>query len=215
MYKLGDIYDQIKDSLARGSTLDAIIPSYTQMAARWIERNYSLKYMERFAEFNMLTDSEQPRMIELPNRRIKSIRFLRIPQGDEYFYLKKIDPQDQKHVPKVADSYWQDGWCSLVLSAPVAEDTLFEIGFYEYSAWNTGREACHWLSENCPDLLTSLTLMRLARRIRDERMFLVYKGERDEALKTLMDSNDESDFSDMAPVMDYRGPIGTRTPRKR
>lgn len=209
---LGELHGEIKASLARGSTLDSEIPLMVRRAARWIERNFSLKYMERQGKLTIASEAECAGIIKLPNAFIKSFWMVRMVEKDtdcgpatRYHYLKKVNPKDtwRPEIYPFPSFYWQNGYENLQLSMNPCAGFRYEFGWYQFTDWPSDLEATPWLLANAEDLLITQTLLEFAPRLRDPRLRSLYKDSRDEALKTVSMSDDEANDLDQVNVMQY------------
>lgn len=185
---LTEFHTLVSATIARGTSLDAQIPSAARRAARWLERNYTFKYMERYSEFVISSTANFPRIISLPSANLKSIRFVRIKlENGEFVYLDQIDPRDVSSNPNdIPLRYWLDGVSYLYLDATPTRDYNAEMGWNSYTAWPTDSGASNWLLDNGEDWLLYATLVEMSTFLRDPQLFQLYKTQRDEALRTLL-----------------------------
>lgn len=205
------IHDQVRRSVARGNALDAEIPDFVASAARWIERNHNLKHMERFGELSVSHTASDPRFIELPNERVKSLRFLRsVQQGQDgcrtLHRIPRVDPSspDRHQAEGPIAGYWQSAEHFIVLSDTPEEVLELELGWYEYTAWPTDPLASNWLIENGSDALIAQALTFMAPRLRDAQLLSLYAKQREEGISTMLRAYDEGEYSDTDAVMEYK-----------
>lgn len=205
---LGDFQSLVSTSLNRGTTLDARIPLRIAMAAQWLERNYSFKYMEAF---RILQVMQGDRVVSFPtNTVIKAMKFVRLIRDDgSYMYLNKVEPEDLLGVgtpspgavfqagveqPRLS-SYWVVGTRELILNVKPLTDWVGEAMWYEYTNWPTDVASQHPLIAMASDVLLAETLLLMAAfDLRDQRMVAGWKEIRDEGVNTLTRAEDESKF---------------------
>lgn len=197
---LGELHQEIKLSLARGSELDSIIPGFVRRAAKWLERNYTFAYMRQFLELHIdLETATTPGYIELGRGAPKAINMFRwIGDDGEYSYLKRIEPKEVAvRATGVATGYWLDGVKRIVLSATPTQNLNGELQLARYTAWPANADEFeHWLIDQAEDVLIAQTLMMMAPRLRDPRLIDTYKSVRDEGLTTLINAEDEILYND-------------------
>jgi hypothetical protein len=203
---LSEFHDLVSTSLRRGTSLDGVIPSYSKLAATWMERNYDFKYMEVFRLLQLVSGD---RTVNLPsNRIIKGIDFIRLVNPDEecgYVYLKKGNPKDFKGTRTEAPSgYWVSGINTIVFNNTPDEDLSGEAIFLEYTDWPTAPTGRHPLIDIGTDVMLYQTLIHMAAYLRDADMVGAYKGLRDESLNTLLRAEDETRLKGETLAMAYQ-----------
>ncbi len=213
---LGEFYTIVRGALARGTSLDLKIPYTVRRAVKFIERNYSLKYMEKYGTVLVEAASEHPDEISVASPFVKSVIYLRYtdPYLQNYKYLGKIHAREQQrreyHSLTTRDfpqKYWQVGRNILRLDIPVQDDIDFEIQWFEFTSWpveNSEGLPAPWLIANAEDLVLAQTMMFFAPELRDPRLTEIWRGTRDEALKTVSMANDEADEEDSGSVMIFK-----------
>lgn len=203
---LSDVHEEVRNSLARGTAFDSEIPQYVKKAARWLEREYNFRYMQRYGEFTLKTDAVEPRVIELPHTRVKSVRFLREVDSEDnsYIYYTKIDPADNTSKEEGQPlAYWPSGQNHIILDRDPKENIDLEIGWWEYTAWPTDGGDTHWLIENAFDVLVAQTMIFFAARLRDPRMRQLFAPDRDEGIKSVFKVEEDAEFEDTSMQMEY------------
>lgn len=210
---LGDFHQLMADSLRRGTTLSTQIVGHTKLAAQWLERNYTFKYMENFRLFQLVSGS---RTLELPsNATIKSHKFVRLIGTDGvYTKLNRVEPEDLGGIRTATNGfanntmpsqYWTVGNSLLVFDSILTEDYNGEAMFHQYSAWPVDATETHPLLDFAADVLLQQTLLFMAAFLKDAEMAAAYKTLRDEAVNTLVRAEDENKFSGESVSMVYRG----------
>ena len=199
---LGEFHTLVSACLKRGTALDAYIPAQAKLAVQWLERNYTMKYMETF---RLLQIAVSDRVIQMPaNVSIKAIKFVRIIEEDGgYNYLNKVEPEDIAALRSTSTTpagtnviparYFLIGLNTLVLDSVPDVTWNGEAIFYEYTAWPTGDSSTHPLLTMATDVILAQTQLYMAVNImKDLRMVEVYKLARDEAVNTLTRAEDET-----------------------
>jgi hypothetical protein len=209
---LGDFHLLVSTSLRRGTTLDSYIPQQVELAAQWMERNYTMKYME---SFRLLQIKMNQRTLKMPtNVLVKAAKFVRlIDDLGNYLTLNKVEPEDLLGVVStqtagisnpLPKSYYIVGLNTLVLDTIPAQDWTGESILYEYSDWPTELTTTHPLLQIAADMLLAQTQMFIAINImKDLRMVTAYKQMRDEAVNTLTRAEDENKYGGESISMAY------------
>jgi len=201
--QLQEFYSLVSTALKRGTELDSIIPQFAPLACGWLERNYTMKYME---SVRLLQVNTGDRTIELQsNQQIKEIVFLRmIGTGGEYRYVSRRNPRDFTSVARgPSDFYWLAGTSTIVLENIAAAEETGEALFNCYSAWPKEPEETHPLLSSAPDVMMYQTLLMLAAHARDVRIAEAYIGLRNEGLNTLTRAEDEFRYGSVEQSMAY------------
>lgn len=202
---LSDIHGQVRDALGRGTSQDALIPAKVRQAARWLERNYSFKYMEKFALLTIDSEADYPRVVAFPTSLVKTIDMVRISsEGADYSYLIQVDPKDMVRVGTgKPEGYWLDGVDSLVLNANPGENYTMEVLYNQYSDWPTDLNAEPWLVVNAEDALVAKAMTYFAPQLRDSDMKTRWDGTLKEALDTLLKADEELRQSNRSERLGY------------
>lgn len=150
----------ISDEISRGNSLDAKIGTRVNWALRWIERNYNLKYMNRYV---CMTMDAGERSISFPTggtpKRIEFIRQLK----DDNTILKfpQVDPQDVIELTAVPTGWWLDAneflWFDRAATDSVALE--LEMLYWQYSTDLAADADEHWLIDNAQDVLVGQTMV--------------------------------------------------------
>lgn len=204
---LGELHTLVSSSIARGTTLDAQIPAFVRMAARWLERNYTFKYMERFRQFTFDTTATEPRRITMASGRVKKIEMARGVYTDGSFQKQKqIDPEElnsiQEGMPK---SFWLDGVNCIVFDKTPDENYTEEMKIIEYTSWPTATSAETWLTVNAEDLLLARAMMHMAPFLRDPKVIQYWKELYSTSLQTVLNADQELRDGARSDVMNYAG----------
>lgn len=212
---LGDIHDLVRKALARGTSEDSAIPSRVEMAVRWLERNSTFKWMERFTTLETKPDAAQPRAISMPNRLVKSIRFLRRVDPDgAYYRYDQMDPATMSGLTtepgaanpdSIGGGFWLDGLSYLYLSHPVTAVYSFEFAWISYSDWNKSDENLqNPVIDRAADFLVAQAMIYFTADKVDSERQAIWRAIRDEALVGLHGADQELVESERESVMRYR-----------
>lgn len=200
---LGEFKAFVKADLKRGSSLDALIPARAQMAARFLERNWTFQYMKVFVNVVLNPSDPNPKLVEFPHS-IKSTPWLRTAKDDEYTYLKLLDPRDLlRSGTGPPSAYWRSGRANIVLDRVPDQAYVIEGQLVFYTSWPTDDEAQPWLLENGSDVVLGQTMMFFAAYLRDNAMFGLYKGLRDEGVRTMLLADQEEQWDGAGMEIGY------------
>ena len=197
----------VLQDINKPSTSATRIASAVAQAGQFIERNYSLQYMNRFVSFSFDTASSEPRSITLPSRP-KSIEFVRIVKDDGTFhYVKRVDPRDVSGVKTdIPDGYWMDGFDYLWFDNTPGEDYPAEMGYAQKTDWSgMVGSATHWLFDNAEDVLLSRSILMLSPFLRQPKLMQLYKPMWDEGIRTLLLEDEETKYVGRDESMIYAG----------
>ena len=205
---LGEFHDDVRASLGRGTSLDALIPSWTRRAALWIERNRTLQYMRKYAVVEIdIETNDTPRFIEIEGAGFKAVEMLRWITADGEYHA--VTPKDPRDFPRLETGtpiyYWLDGVSRIVLASTPNENLSGELVVATYTSWPGQLTAQHWLLDAAFDVLFARTMMNYARHARDAGAYQTYKTELDDALLGLYAADDELIYSGADLAMNYSG----------
>ncbi len=193
MTTLGDLQDQIRANIRRGTSLDDLIPGFIRKAALWIERNNTLQYMNKFATISVDASSSDARYITLESTRIKKVTLFRWVGSDgSYQDLSLRQPGDFLSLETgVPSAYWLDGVERLVLSAKPGENLNGELQVARYTAWPTSLSSEHWLIDNAEDVLEARAMINFAKHARDAELMAFWQKIFDDGLVGLYAADSE------------------------
>jgi len=200
---LADFHSTVSSNVNKGTLHDAVIPAFVKQAGRWMERNYSFKYMERFVTFAIDPTSTYPRSIALPER-FKSFNFIRIINADgSYSILNQVDPEDViSNDQATPTGYWLDGLDYIWMDNTPSEIVNLEMSYIQYADWPVSPYIeTPWLLENGEEILLAQTMMLMAPLLREPDLLTLYKAIRDEGLRTLTLADEELRSSNRNEVM--------------
>jgi len=207
MTTLGGFHTDVADALGRSTSLSGVIPRRVKMAAQWLERNYTFQYMREWKVLNVSASAQYPYIISLHNMFVKGIDSIRRRDldndGNIIFDdpLKKVNPIDRTNRPKgKPESYWLNGRSSIILNSIPQEDYTYEAHMVRFTSWGEDDAWTHWLLDNAYQLLLVRTLMIMSPRLRDTKLWEVYKAEFDLEIQSFNVSEEEIQSGDFCAV---------------
>lgn len=201
---LSEFHSLVSEAIGRSTAYDSQIPGYTRRAARFLERNYTLQYMNVYSTFELDAEAEEPRLIQLP-AGLKRDRLIRIiAAGGTYNDLRKIDPQDVKVLrTEMPSAYWLSGDDKIWLAQAPDVDYSCEIYWTRYTTWPTAPDGSAWLLENADDVLLAQTMVLMAPHLKDPDILQLWSGNLSVCIKTLLDADLALEDSNKPAVMNY------------
>lgn len=204
---LGDFHTMVADALGRSTSLDSVIPKRVDMAARWLERNYTFQYMRTWKELNVLTTATYPYILSLYDMEIKDIEVLRRrttdSSGTVVFSrpLIKVKPQDRESRPSgQPESFWLNGVSSIILNSTPDENMTLEGHLVLFTKWGSASNWTHWLLDNATELLLCRTLMYMAIRTRDPDLYRMYEDDLAKEIQSFNVSEEALQHNDIIPI---------------
>lgn len=199
---LGIIHSEVKALLARGSSMDAAIPGYVRRAGRWLEENYDLLHMRRLGEMTVLVDAQ---FVDAPNSRVKNIETVRLIEGDKRTNLVQVDLKEvNSYAAGTPEGYVLVNTNKIMLDCKCGTELQFELFWNEFTEWPGDLDATNWIISSAEHLLICQTLLMIGQRTRDEKLVTANKGLRDEALKVVLDSQENAKQANRNYVMKVR-----------
>lgn len=201
---LSEFHTLVSEAIGRSTAYDNQIPGYVRRAARMLERNYNLQYMNVYSTFEIDAEAEEPRLIQMP-ASMKRDRLIRIVQSDgTYNDLRKIDPHDIKVLrTELPSAYWLSGDDKIWLAQAPAEDYSAEIYWTRYTTWPTDPGGEAWLLDNADDVLLAETMVLMAPHLKDPDLISLWQGNLQLCVKTLVDADFILEDSNKPAVMNY------------
>ena len=201
---LADFHTLVSEAIGRSTAYDSQIPGYVRRAARFIERNYTLQYMNVYSTFELDAEATEPRLIQLP-AGIKRDRLIRIlGQDKSYNDLRKVDPADVKTLRTERPSaYWLSGDDKIWLAQAPDQDYACEIYWTRFTTWPTLPDGTTWLLQNADDVLLAQTMVLMAPHLKDPDLVTMWSQNLLNCLKTLLDSDLALEDSNKPAVMGY------------
>ena len=195
MTTLAEFYTLVSSEIRRGTSLDTHIPKKVQQAVRWMEEQHTFRHMEHYAALTLPSTGTQPRAIAIPTGFKKMLGFRGIldDQGDgEYFDLTKIDFYDISRIETDRPSaYWQDGMDYFWLDNTPDQDYDAEMAYVGFTVLGTVTSAEPYVIQNFEGIVLDETMIRMAPLMRDPAVVGLYKPNRDEMMKSVIDTDIE------------------------
>ena len=212
MSTLGVFHTMVSEACNKGTSLDSMIDDYTRMAARWIERNFNHKYMERCVSFTIDYTVAQPRGIPLAGLGFKAMKSLQIADPTSTatgLLLRTIPKVHRLDITEIdegfAEGYWMDGYDYLWLDKTPLENYTAYMTYWQYTTWPTLTTSEPWLLANAEDLMLAQTMLMLAPAARESEWATAWRPIRDEALRTLSLAEDAAEWENTDSRMIYAG----------
>lgn len=186
---LGEFYTLLRTVIARGSSMDPLLPTFTTQAVRWLERNNTFKYMvdvstptlglgkfASFASLGLPTDGT-----------LKSIDSFTVQVPDEILAVRQQPDVTWITIPQgVPTLYWID-WKNeqLQWNAEVMEPRAARLHYAQFSQVPASLSQTFWLLENASDVLLYQAVVQFGMVMRDVQLAQSYAAMRDQGLRTL------------------------------
>lgn len=181
---LGDFHALVSDALGRGTSFDSVIPKRVEMAAGWIERNYTFQYMRTWKTLAIDPTAEFPYILSLYDLRAKAVSLLRkrslAADGTVQYGrpIRQVSAESRETRPSGdPESFWLNGVSAIVLNSTPDEALTLEAHLVQYTSWGSGTTWTHWLLDNATELLLCRSLMALSVRARDPKLYEIYATE--------------------------------------
>lgn len=186
---LGGFHARVSQSMRVGTSMDGVIPSLTEEAAQFIERNYTFQYMRRQLKFDVNPASDNPHVLSIYNTPLKKLVGLKkvVPDAEQkanigtplgrLVDLHVVAPEDL-HERKLGppERYYLDGVSAIIVDPIPFEAVRIELIGVFFSVWQPAQAAFrHYLIDHFRPLLLARTLMYAAVDRRDSRLYEIYK----------------------------------------
>lgn len=202
---LGEFHSSVSAEINRGAAHDAAIPDAVRRAARWLERNYTFRYMEikTLISYSAGIDYVDAFLID----KTKKIMDLAINDTDGTVdHLDQVEPIDlhEKETAKPTS------WYLLQTSTYIWTNTVIDQAYTgyvhraQYTTWPTSLATSGiWLIDNAEDVLLAQAMILLAPRMRAPELAALYGKMRDEGLRTLVMADEEQRSSGAVLQMNF------------
>lgn len=216
MPTLGEFLSNVQSVVRLGNRVDALILSATRQAMLWLERNYNFRYMKtaEVVFFEATTGRGPYALVGMP----KSVEGICVFDSitltpSQIYWLDRIQLKDvdwfKTERPRAYEIRNQkEVWLN---SFP---DKLYygQAFYWTYSTFPSlttstmySSAASLWLVTYGEDVLLQQTLLQLGAMLKDEEMIAAARGLRDEALRTLVATEDTFAVADENMEMGYGG----------
>lgn len=202
---LGDLVTDILDEINKGAGITADqVKSKVRDALSVLEIANSWAYMDRFVEFTINLDAEQPRVLPVPTG-LKSIEFIRFLGDDgEYEYVTECNARDiAKLETGLPARYFKDGMEYLWLDKTPAEAYEGEMSYRKYTNWSSDNTFEPWIFKYFHVLVKYQTLIMFAPFLREPEQMAHYEKLLSQSLKAAVDANEELEYSNQPASMQY------------
>lgn len=193
---LAAFHTDVANEIARGTTQSAKIPRWTRLAAKWLEQNYSFKYMEKHGVSLLDPEAVAPNVLTLPNTRIKSVTMVKpyqLQADGRKVFSKPLPKADVRDVTSI-DLGYPSGWWQVgnTLHFDANPETTFNLDlvWLEYTDWPTDVNALPTLLERYENLLFAQVMRDAWVSLKDDVNAGTWNGLRDEALRAVLVAED-------------------------
>lgn len=201
-------YDIVSAELRKGTAFDSFISNKVQAAVDFLEAHRTWLHMDRYVEFTLDPDSEQPRVVPVPSG-LKRVNFFRlVVDTDDLRYLTEVNPKDimSYEDDEYPTAYWRDGTKYFWLDNVVEEETDANLGFVGKTSISSAA------TNTAPDILIEMTYLVLAQTmlefypfLRDEKVHKMYSSLREEKLAAAVKADIEGREFNKDESMIYTG----------
>lgn len=189
-------FEEIKNEVNKGNTMDNIIPGKVYQALHTLEQNWSYKWNERLLKFQIDPESENPRILELPTD-LKSIITCKVSSSDFEECsreLQSLDPSDFEFGNnETPDGFWLQGDSYLWFSGgvlPGMSGALWYNAFTPRSDVVQGEKTNPMLKHGYQALI-GMTMQNLAPTCREPSWIETYRPLAEIGIKTLHIADEE------------------------
>lgn len=210
MITLAQFYAQVGYELRRGTSLDDLIPARVRQALRTIENLHTFRHQELRDTPSLISGQST---VAVPSNTIfKKIDFWRIPLTSPggYHYMTQIDGRDaSRQDTDIPNGYWFGGTATTSPFDTIYFDNIFDQtyttqrAFSVYTTIPTDTTATPFIIQIFESALLAQTCLLFAPQMRDEKFMALQKAARDEALKTLVDTDIEARQANSQVSMEY------------
>ncbi len=208
MPTLGEFHTLVGQVFNLDDRMDAFIPAATRQAARWIERNQTIRYMKRTELYNKTGGTDNVLSIGAAGN-VKGLDAVAIYEENNYDNLiAELDHEDlintqtaDEGVPSAFDYRTiilasdtdpaDDAEPEIILDIVPAINYSFAVNTVRYSTWPTSLTVTHWLLENAEDILLARTCIQLGPIAREPEITQFYSPLLNDGLQTLLSAEQE------------------------
>lgn len=207
---LGDFHTLIGDVANVSTNLDALTPIAVRQAARWIERNHTLRYMRRKETISWNPDSLGVSSFFPLDENVKSVDFVTFLIESDGSEVQELDhDKDLLHVdptvgvPKKYRTRFDTSGSATVpgqdvegIEVDIVPDKTYSVELYlvRYTfPWPTDTADEHWLLDNAEDVLLIASMIYLSPLARETELLQFYTPMLAPAMKTLLAAESASE----------------------
>ncbi len=209
---VGDFYDDLRAIIARGTSQNARLPTLCRQAVRFFERNNSFDYMR---DTFFLIPNPEENFFDLDEDSIPTLKAV---EALAYYganggslYLEKMNKLSLgPNNGNMASQYYLKGRRLYLLGAPRTSILAYPmlLSSSSYSTWPTDEDETHPLLDMADDLIKWQVQLALSIGFRSQEELQGIKLMRDEALKTVLDAQEEADRESNAQMLYFGGSDG-------
>jgi len=192
----------LRATVARGSSLDALLPSALHNALRYIEMNYNMKYMRLRTSISVLAASTNYTWTGDDSTNLKVVRDLYWYGSDGTKYdLRQVQPYEiESNTGSDPSGFYlvpeqqTDGSINhqFYFDAPHSEARTLRLQAYTYRGWNGNEAATNvWLLNNAEQLVLARCMIQLAPVMRDQAIMQMWATVFQDNLGAVLQAQDE------------------------
>jgi hypothetical protein len=186
---LAEMRAEILEEVGRPNTPPVLVERRLRAAILWIERNYSLQYMRRYAQRDVLAGSNGP--YDLPGNyktmRLVKARYTGTDGSVAYGRITKCDPEDVWNLPFGTPSkYWTDGMENIFYNRIPSATFTAEYLFYRFTPPFVTDNDTHWLFDNARELLLGKVMEFILPYHEMIERIPIYQSMYNDSLRTLL-----------------------------
>lgn len=210
---IGDFYEDLRATIARGTGINSRLPTLCRQAVRLLERNNTFDYMrdifflipEPGVNFFDLDETSIPIL-----KAVESLAYYGVNGGSLYFEkVNKLSLGPNNGT--LPNQFYLKGRRLFLLGAPQTAVTDYPLllNSSAYSTWPTDENETHPLLDLADDLILWQIQLRNSVGFRSQEEIAGIKLMRDEALHTVMASQQEAEQESNASMQYWGGSDGT------
>lgn len=197
----------LREEANKDDTLDALLPTKLRAAVRWIEHNYSWKYMDAVQTLTPSLWVEYPYEIELisldETKRFDTVRFLTEGADGSVEFTDLVSAELMQLQFQFAGTpchYALIGKTKLRLDRVPQEAFTLEFLGPVYTVLDADSDEC-WLFDNAPMLVIARAMIDLAPTLRSPEIRDLYRPMFDEHLRVAQVADEEYRYGNTSNVM--------------
>jgi hypothetical protein len=207
---LANFHETVKGALRRGSSQDTIIPTFTRLAAKWLEQNYTFSYMWRTLEIELDPEADTPNFVEFDDE-VKVVEFMRVrydsesDASSEFGYILAAPSREFTSIATGTPGYYWLENDGVWFDAVVDEATTVEMRAALYTDWPTDTSANPTLLRRYENVLLARTMIVAATHLKDNDMKATWADMFQNEISAALVAEEEGKRAEDSPVMRYSG----------
>jgi hypothetical protein len=177
----------VRDEINRGTKYDSRITSKLKQAVKWIERAYTFKHMEKYAEVVIDPTKDNPRTISIPPgfKRMEFMRVIVSESDIRPIFVANPQDIDQRKTDEYPTGYWQDGMDYFWFDNTPENSVTVEMGWIGYSVVPSDKSKTLWILDNMEDIVVAQTMLLLSPILKlSTKQKNEYKEQRNDGMET-------------------------------